>query len=202
MIKPLTVNVLLESAEKLWTGTHFLEANAGVQPSILCELSRLAEAQVKLHCSLLNPSPDCGSAVRNTAAPSSSSSSSSYTASPSAPRAKNTRLKTLWRPQLLLWAAKAGWSLLEPDPATLHQTRDPSWHERLSHGTRGRWKRRPGGAAGRETAQLRGALGGDLGRTSSVKHLFMTNLLSELRLLAGRRRAEVQVTTKTASLWP
>lgn len=69
------------------SGTHFPPVSAGVQPSILCGLSRLAGTQFKLHSSLLNPSPDYGCPVKNSPPP------LFHTASRAASLAKNTRLK-------------------------------------------------------------------------------------------------------------
>lgn len=118
-----------------------------------------------------------------------------HTASPAAPSQKH-EIKTLWRPQLLLWAAAAGWSLLKPDPATLRQPGSPlSLKGCLTVGGEGMvvevWQARRG-----RRQQLRGALRNDLERTSPVTHLFMTNLLSELLLLHRKNRTPLRSKSK------
>ncbi len=73
------------------------------------------------------------------------------------PLSQKHKIKTLWRPQLLLWAATAGWLLLKPDPATLHQPGSPlSLKGCLMGGGEGDGVGGLADAAGQETAAQRG----------------------------------------------
>lgn len=122
-------------------GTHFPQASAGVQPSILCDLSRLAGSQVKLQ---VNPSPDCSPPVRNTPHP----HPSLHTASLAA-RAKNTRLQpsegcSSFYGQRRL--ADHCWSLTPP-PST-DQGPLTAWKTVWWLQVTGRWQRPDRGAAG------------------------------------------------------